>query len=90
MGGLHILEVSTIWPGLSERSGRRGHCLPGTVLGVLTADEWEQNWQHVITCDFPGPVWFELGREAGFGVARQVSSIRPASSCPYRKPKAAD
>ena len=41
---------------------------------VLTADEWEQIWHHVTTCDFPetGPVWCELGREAGFGAARQV------------------
>jgi SAM-dependent methyltransferase len=41
---------------------------------VLTADEWEQIWHHVTTCDFPetGPVWCELGREAGFGTARQV------------------
>jgi len=41
---------------------------------VLTADEWEQIWHHVTTCDFPetGPVWCELGREAGFGMARQV------------------
>jgi SAM-dependent methyltransferase len=41
---------------------------------VLTAEEWEQIWHHVTTCDFPetGPVWCELGREAGFGTARQV------------------
>src|SRR5215468_3669702 len=41
---------------------------------VLTADEWEQIWHHVTTCDFPetGPVWCELGREAGFGTAREV------------------
>jgi SAM-dependent methyltransferase len=41
---------------------------------VLTADEWEQIWHHVTTCDFPetGPVWCELGRQAGFGTARQV------------------
>ena len=34
----------------------------------------EQIWHHVTNCDFPetGPVWCELGREAGFSTARQV------------------
>jgi SAM-dependent methyltransferase len=41
---------------------------------VLTPSEWEQIWHHVATCDFPetAAVWCELGREAGFGEARQV------------------
>jgi len=41
---------------------------------VLTAAEWEQIRQHVTSCDFPetAAVWCELGREAGFGAARQV------------------
>jgi len=41
---------------------------------VLTGAEWEQIWHHVTTCDFPetAAVWCELGREAGFGKARQV------------------
>ena len=41
---------------------------------VLTADEWEQIWQHVSTCDFPETAsqWCELGRRAGFGAARQL------------------
>jgi hypothetical protein len=41
---------------------------------VLTPAEWEQIWRHVSTCDFPetAAVWCELGREAGFGEARQV------------------
>jgi len=41
---------------------------------VLTPAEWEQIWHHVTTCDFPetAAVWCELGREAGFGEARQV------------------
>jgi hypothetical protein len=41
---------------------------------VLTPAEWEQIRQHVTTCDFPetAAVWCELGREAGFGEARQV------------------
>ena len=38
---------------------------------VLTGAEWEQIWHHVSTCDFPA-AWCELGREAGFGAARQV------------------
>jgi hypothetical protein len=45
-----------------------------SLWNVLTADEWDQIWRHVTSCDFPetGPVWCELGREAGFGTARQV------------------
>jgi hypothetical protein len=41
---------------------------------VLTPVEWDQIWEHVSTCDFPETVevWCELGREAGFGKARQV------------------
>jgi SAM-dependent methyltransferase len=41
---------------------------------VLTPPEWVQIWHHVSTCDFPetAAVWCELGREAGFGTARQV------------------
>jgi hypothetical protein len=41
---------------------------------VLTPDEWDQIWHHVTTCDFPetAAVWCELGREAGFGEAREV------------------
>ena len=41
---------------------------------VLTGAEWEQIRHHVTTCDFPetAAVWCELGREAGFGEARQV------------------
>jgi SAM-dependent methyltransferase len=41
---------------------------------VLTPDEWDQIWRHVTTCDFPetAAVWCELGREAGFGEAREV------------------
>jgi hypothetical protein len=41
---------------------------------VLTPAEWDQIWHHVTTCDFPetAAVWCELGREAGFGEARQV------------------
>jgi hypothetical protein len=40
----------------------------------LTPAEWDQIWHHVTTCDFPetAAVWCELGREAGFGEARQV------------------
>jgi hypothetical protein len=41
---------------------------------VLTPAEWDQVWHHVTTCDFPetAAVWCELGRDAGFGEARQV------------------
>ena len=41
---------------------------------VLTPAEWDQIWHHVTTCDFPETAadWCELGREAGFGEARQV------------------
>jgi hypothetical protein len=41
---------------------------------VLTPAEWDQVWYHVTTCDFPETAaeWCELGREAGFGEARQV------------------
>ena len=41
---------------------------------VLTPPEWDQIWHHVATCDFPetAAVWCEIGREAGFGEARQV------------------
>ncbi|HEY6995657.1 MAG TPA: class I SAM-dependent methyltransferase [Xanthobacteraceae bacterium] len=41
---------------------------------VLTPEEWEQIRHHVATCDFPetGAVWGELGREAGFGGAREI------------------
>ncbi len=41
---------------------------------VLTPAEWDQIRHHVTTCDFPetSAVWCELGREAGFGEARQV------------------
>jgi hypothetical protein len=49
---------------------------------ALTPSEWDQNWQHVTTCDFPetAALWCELGRKAGFAQARQSSSIRPTSS----------
>ena len=41
---------------------------------VLTPAEWDQIRHHVTTCDFPetAAVWCELGRDAGFGEARQV------------------
>jgi hypothetical protein len=41
---------------------------------ILTPAEWDQVWHHVTTCDFPetAAVWCELGRDAGFGEARQV------------------
>jgi hypothetical protein len=41
---------------------------------VLTPPEWEQIHDHVVTCDFPETpaVWCELGRDAGFGEAREV------------------
>jgi Methyltransferase domain len=41
---------------------------------VLTPAEWDQICHHVTTCDFPetAAVWCDLGREAGFGKARQV------------------
>jgi len=41
---------------------------------VLTGAEWEQILRHVETCDFPETAasWCRLGREAGFGEARQV------------------
>jgi ubiquinone/menaquinone biosynthesis C-methylase UbiE len=41
---------------------------------VLIPAEWDQIWHHVTTCDFPetAAVWCELGREAGFGEAREV------------------
>ena len=41
---------------------------------ALTPAEWDQIWHHVTTCDFPetAAVWCELGREAGFGEAREV------------------
>jgi hypothetical protein len=40
----------------------------------LTPAEWDQIWRHVTTCDFPetAAAWCELGREAGFGEARQA------------------
>jgi hypothetical protein len=45
-----------------------------TGTGVATPAEWDQIWRHVTTCDFPetAAVWCALGREAGFGEARQV------------------
>jgi hypothetical protein len=45
---------------------------------ALTPAEWDQIWHHVSTCDFPetAAVWCELGREAGFGDARQVFDDR--------------
>jgi cyclopropane fatty-acyl-phospholipid synthase-like methyltransferase len=41
---------------------------------VLTGAEWEQIRRHVETCDFPETAaeWCRLGRDAGFGAARQV------------------
>jgi hypothetical protein len=41
---------------------------------VLTPAEWDQIWHHVTTCDFPETAtgWCDLGRQAGFGEARQV------------------
>jgi SAM-dependent methyltransferase len=41
---------------------------------VLTPPEWEQILDHVVTCDFPETpaVWCELGRDAGFGEAREM------------------
>jgi hypothetical protein len=41
---------------------------------VLTSAEWDQIRHHVTSCDFPetAAVWCELGREAGFGEAREV------------------
>ncbi|HEX6893728.1 MAG: hypothetical protein ACM3Z4_19330 [Hyphomicrobiales bacterium] len=40
----------------------------------MTPAEWDQIWHHVSSCDFPetAAVWCELGREAGFGEAREV------------------
>jgi hypothetical protein len=41
---------------------------------MLTPDEWAQIEHHVRTSDLPetGPVWLELGREAGFAHASEV------------------
>jgi hypothetical protein len=41
---------------------------------MLTPEEWGQIEHHVRTSDLPetGPVWLELGREAGFAHAQQV------------------
>ena len=41
---------------------------------VLTPPEWEQIDGHVVTCDFPETpaVWCQLGRDAGFGEAREL------------------
>jgi len=41
---------------------------------VLTPAEWHEIWHHVTTCDFPETAtgWCDLGRQAGFGDARQV------------------
>jgi Methyltransferase domain len=41
---------------------------------VLTDAEWEQIWHHVDACDFPetAAMWCDLGRQAGFGEAKQV------------------
>jgi ubiquinone/menaquinone biosynthesis C-methylase UbiE len=41
---------------------------------VLTPAEWDQIWSHVETCDFPETpaTWCELGRKAGFAVAREI------------------
>jgi hypothetical protein len=40
----------------------------------MTTESADPIRQHVTTCDFPetAAVWCELGREAGFGTARQV------------------
>jgi len=45
-----------------------------SLWSVLTPAEWDQIWHHVSSCDFPetAAVWCELGREAGFGEAREV------------------
>jgi Methyltransferase domain len=41
---------------------------------TLTAEEWAQIDHHVTTCDFPETVdtWLDLGRKAGFSVAREI------------------
>jgi hypothetical protein len=40
----------------------------------LSAEEWEQIDHHVTTCDLPeeAGTWLALGREAGFGQAREL------------------
>jgi cyclopropane fatty-acyl-phospholipid synthase-like methyltransferase len=45
-----------------------------SLWNVLSPPEWDQIWHHVDTCDFPETAaeWCQLGREAGFGEARQV------------------
>jgi ubiquinone/menaquinone biosynthesis C-methylase UbiE len=41
---------------------------------VLNPAEWDQISNHITTCDFPETAtgWRDLGREAGFGKARQI------------------
>ena len=41
---------------------------------LLSAEEWDQIYHHVSTCDLPEPAatWLELGREAGFSKASQI------------------
>jgi Methyltransferase domain len=60
-------EDRTAWLDRFARTNR-------PLWNVLTPVEWDQIWHHVTTCDFPetAAVWCELGREAGFGEARQV------------------
>jgi Methyltransferase domain len=45
-----------------------------SLWSILTLAEWDQICHHVTTCDFPetAAVWCDLGREAGFGEAREI------------------
>lgn len=60
-------EDRAAWLDRFERTNR-------SLWSALTPAEWDQIWHHVSSCDFPetAAVWCELGREAGFGKAREV------------------
>jgi SAM-dependent methyltransferase len=74
-GGFFMLYEPTRLPGEDRPAFLdRFRRINKPLWSVLTPPEWDQIWDHVSTCDFPetAAVWCELGREAGFGAAREV------------------
>jgi hypothetical protein len=73
--GLFMLYEPTLRPG-EDRQGYldRFARTNRQRWSVLTPPGWEQIHERVVTCDFPETpaVWCELGRNAGFGDAREV------------------
>jgi len=73
--GIFLLYEPTRRDG-EDRAAFLDRFLPAarSLWSVLTPAEWDQISHHISTCDFPetATAWCELGRQAGFGKARQI------------------